>query len=182
MLSSDHGRLGGRRLTAGRLLALAAIAALAACTVQPVYGPGPSGVSSASAILSHITIDPATDRVGQVVRDKLIFAVTGGGRGGDPLYQMHLTTSVSEAGLGLNHVDSAPTYAVTVTVTYEVSKIGSTEILVRSTSHGTASYDRVNQAFANVRAQLDAQDRAAAVAADDIRIRLAATAARMRML
>jgi len=165
-------------LTAGRLLAFATIAGLAACTIQPVYGPGPSGTPSAPAILSHIAVDPAGDRVSQVVRDKLIFALTGGGRGGDPKYQMHLTTTVSELGLGLNAIDSAPTYAVTVTVTYEVSKIGSNEILIRNTSHGTASYDRVNQSFANVRAQLDAQDRAAAVAVDDIRIRLAAAAAR----
>jgi LPS-assembly lipoprotein len=178
MLSSDHGRHGGRRRTTGRLLALAVTAVLGACTVQPVYAPGPSGGTSASAIMSQIAIDPATDRVGQVVRDKLLFALTGGGRGGDPKYQMHLTTSVSETGLGLNHVDSAPTYAITVTVTYEVSKIGSNDILIRSTSHGTASYDRINQAFANVRGRLDAENRAAAVAADDIRIRLAAAAAR----
>jgi LPS-assembly lipoprotein len=177
MLSSDHGRLGGRRRAAGRLLALAATVALAACTVQPVYAPGPSG-SSALAVLSHVVIDPASDRVGQVVRDKLIFALTGGGRGGNPLYQMHLTTTVSEVGLGLNRIDTAPTYAVTVAVTYEVSKIGSNEILVRSTSRGTASYDRVNQVFANVRAKIDAENRAAAVAADTIRLRLAAVAAR----
>jgi LPS-assembly lipoprotein len=92
---------------------------------------------------------------------------------------MHIATSVTEAGLGLNAIDSAPTYAVTVSVTYEVTKIGTNEILIRSTSHGTASYDRVNQAFANSRAELDAQDRAAAVAVDDIRIRLAAAAARL---
>ena len=177
MLSSDHGRLGGRRRAAGRLLALAATAALAACTVQPVYAPGPSG-ASAPALLAHIAIDPVADRVGQMVRDKLIFALTGGGRGADPLYKMHLTTTVSETALGLNRIDTAPTYAVTVAVTYEVSKIGSDEILVRSTSRGTASYDRVNQAFANVRARKDAEDRAAAVAADDIRLRLAAAAAK----
>jgi LPS-assembly lipoprotein len=151
--------------------------ALAACTVQPVYAPGPSG-SSAPAVLSHVVIDPAGDRVSQVVRDKLIFALTGGGRGGDPLYSMHLTTTVSEAALGLNHVDSAPTYAVTVAVTYEVTKIGSNGILIRNTSRGTASYDRVNQEFANVRAKLDAEDRAAAVAVADIRLHLAAAVAR----
>jgi LPS-assembly lipoprotein len=177
MLSSDHGRLGGRRRAAGRLLAIAVTAGLAACTVQPVYAPGPSG-ASAPAVLSHIVIDPVGDRVGQVVRNKLIFALTGGGKGGDPLYQMHLTTNVSEAALGLNRIDSAPTYAVTVAVTYEVSKIGTDEILIRNTSRGTASYDRVNQVFANVRAKIDAENRAAAVAADDIRLRLAAAAAR----
>jgi len=146
--------------------------------VQPVYAPGPTGGVSAPGILSHIVIDPVNDRVGQVVRDKLIFALTGGGRGGEPIYQMHLTTTVTETGLGLNRIDTAPTYAVTVTVTYEVSKIGGREILIRNTSRGTASYDRVSQAFANARARLDAEDRAAAVAADDIRLRLAAVAAR----
>src|SRR5258706_15748913 len=111
MLSSGHGRLGGRRRGAGRLLALAGMVALAACTVQPVYGPGPSG-SSAPALLSHIAIDSPPNRVGQVVRDKLIFALNGGGPGGDPLYQMHLATTVSEAGLGLDPIANAPTYAV----------------------------------------------------------------------
>ena len=95
MSSSDRGRLGRRRRAAGRLLQLAVTAALAACTVQPLYGPDHRG-SSAPAILSHIVIDPTGDRVGQVVRNKLIFALTGGGRGGDPLYTMHLTTTVSE--------------------------------------------------------------------------------------
>jgi LPS-assembly lipoprotein len=131
-------------------------------------------------LLSHISVDPVgQDRVGQVVRNKLIFALTGGGGGGDPRYMMHLTTTVSETGLGLNSIDSAPTYAVTVTVTYEVTKIGTNEVLIRSTSRGTASYDRVNQAFANSRAQLDAQDRAATVAVDDIRLRLASAVARL---
>ncbi len=180
MLSSDHGRLGGRRSFAGRLLAFATIAGLAACTVQPVYGPGPSGSTSAPAVLSHIAVDPVgQDRVGQVVRNKLVFALNGGGSGGDPRYTMHLTTTVSETGLGLNSIDSAPTYAVTVTVTYEVTKVGTNEVLIRSTSRGTASYDRVNQAFANSRAELDAQDRAATVAVDDIRLRLASAVARL---
>jgi LPS-assembly lipoprotein len=180
MLSSDHGRLGGRRLTAGRLLAFATIAGLAACTVQPVYGPGPSGTPGAQAVLSHIAVDPVgADRVGQVVRNKLMFALTGGGAGSEPKYAMHLTTTISEVALGLNSIDSAPAYAVTVTVTYEVTRIGTNDILIRSTSHGTAYYDRVNQAFANSRAEIDAQDRAAAFAVADIRIRLAAAAARL---
>ena len=60
-----------------------------------------------------------------------------------------------------------------------MTKIGSNQILVRNTSRGTASYDRVNQDFANVRARIDAENRAAAVAADDIRLHLAAAVARM---
>ena len=50
--------------------------------------------------------------------------------------------------------------------------------MLRATSRGTASYDRVNQIFANVRARVNAEDEAAGVGADDIRLRIAAATAR----
>ena len=48
----------------------------------------------------------------------------------------------------------------------------------RSTSRQSASYDTENQLYANERAVLDAENRAAALVANDIRIRLAAAAAK----
>jgi LPS-assembly lipoprotein len=177
MLSSDHDHPMPRRFS-GRvvLFALAAAFGLAACTVQPVYGPAPGG-GAVSAALTRIAIDPVDERVAQVVRNKLIFGLTGGGAVSEPVYRLKLTTSVSEVALGVNPVDSAPSYAVTVAVTYELSKMGSTDIILRNTDRGTASYDRANQGFANVRAKIDAENRAAGVVAGNIRIRIAAAAA-----
>jgi LPS-assembly lipoprotein len=64
-----------------------------------------------------------------------------------------------------------------VTVSYTVRRIGTDEIVLRETVHGTASYDRFSQNFANIRAKRDAENRAAKQAADEVRIRVAAATA-----
>ena len=72
--------------------------------------------------LTQIIIDPTDDRVGQVVRNKLIFDLTGGAAMTNPLYRMHLNVSSSETALGVTNDRAAPTYSVTVAVTYEVTQ------------------------------------------------------------
>jgi LPS-assembly lipoprotein len=166
-------RPGGR----GILFALMVAMSLAACTVQPLYGPTPSG-SSVPEALTRITIDPVDTRVAQEVRNKLIFDLTGGAAIRDPVYRMRLIVTSSEIPLGVTPVESAPAYSVTVTATYALVAIGSDDIILRATARGTASYDRVNQVFANVRAKLDAENRAAALVADEIRLRVASATAR----
>jgi LPS-assembly lipoprotein len=174
---SSLDRVRPNRLRAA-LFAVAA-AALAACTVQPVYAPQYAlGTTGKSASLTKVAIDPVYDRVAQVVRNKLMFGLNGGPTVSDPVYRLRLVTSETEVPLGVSNIEAAPSYSITVAVTYELSKVGSSQILLRSTSRGSASYDRVNSAFANTRAKIDAENRAADVVADDIRLRIAAAAAK----
>jgi LPS-assembly lipoprotein len=164
------------RLTA-LVLAVVPALALAACTVQPLYGTGPSG-AAVPAGLSHISIQQVDTRVAQEVRNRLIFLLYGGaGQPTAPTYDMKLIVTSSEQPLGVTPVESAPAYSVTVTATYEVTALATGDVVIRATTRGTASYDRVNQVFANTRAKLDAEDRAAAEVADDIRTRLAVATA-----
>lgn len=174
MLSSDRARA-WRRLAP---LALAAFVAAAAsgCTVQPLYGTAPGG-GSVQANLQSIAIDPPSNRVGQVVRNKLLFYLTGGGEVSDPQYRMRLRVSTSESPLGIRRTGSAPVFSVTVAATYTLYRFGTDDILLRETVRGTASYDETNQGFANVRAKLDAENRAAEQAADHLRTRLASAVA-----
>jgi LPS-assembly lipoprotein len=177
MSSSDRGRRKPlRQFGPATVFAFAAALLLAACTVQPVYGPSHGGTSVAQTLRS-ITIDPVDSRVGQQVRNDLIFYLTGGGTPTEPQYQMRLRTTSSETALGITREGSAPVYSVTVTVSYTVRRIGTDEIVLRETVHGTASYDRFSQNFANIRAKRDAENRAAKQAADEIRIRVAAATA-----
>lgn len=88
---------------------------------------------------------------------------------------MALRVGWSEVRLGFDRDETAPAYSVTVTAVYELKDIATGASIKRGTSRGTASYDRSNQQFANERARLDAQDRAARIIADDIRLRLAST-------
>jgi LPS-assembly lipoprotein len=160
------------------LLAIAPALALAACTVQPLYGPSsPSGAAVATG-LTHISITQVDTRVAQEVRNRLIFLLYGGaGQPTAPLYNMKLTVTSSESPLGVTPVESAPAYSVTVAATYEVTALATGDVVLRATIRGSATYDRVNQVFANTRAKLNAENRAASEVADDIRTRLAVATA-----
>ena len=179
MSSYDHNRSGeGRK--AGRLILLAAVAAaaLAACTVQPLYAPTATGASVIAA-LGDVYIDAVDDRLGQEVRNKLIFQLNGGkGQPASANYRMVLAVSSTTSALGVTPIATAPAYSITVAATYEVRSIADDKIVLRSTSRQSASYDTKNQLYANERAVLDAETRAAALVANDIRIRLAAAAAK----
>jgi LPS-assembly lipoprotein len=127
---------------------------------------------------AEISIDTVDTRVAQVVRNQLIFDLDGGSEPTAPLYRMKLVVTSAESALGVTPIETAPAYSLTVSATYEVTSLATGQIVLRGTSRGTASFDRITQEYANTRARIDAENRAAALAADDIRIRLAAAAAR----
>lgn len=174
MSSSDPSRP-DRGAVRGFVVAIGAAIALSACTVQPLYGPTPTGEAVTTA-LDRITIDPVDTRIAQEVRNRLLF-VLGGGRQASAAYRMKLTVTAAESALGVTPVETAPTYSITVSATYEIRSLATDEIVLRGTSRGIASFDRITQVYANTRAKLDAENRAAVQAATDIRIRLAAAAA-----
>jgi LPS-assembly lipoprotein len=183
MSSSDRGQhetgAAARRWTGairGGLAALALGVLASACTVQPVYMPIAQGPQVA-ADLSAISIEDVSDRVGQQVRNNLIFGFTGGGVAAPARYDLAMRVTSREARLGFERDETAPAYSVTVTVTYELKEIATGKVILRSLNRGVASYDRSNQAFANQRARIDAEDRAAQQVADDIQLRLAAALA-----
>jgi LPS-assembly lipoprotein len=163
--------------TRSALVAALALLALAGCTVQPLYGTAPS-VQAVPATISRIAISPVDTRVAQQVRNALIFKLDGGSEPSNPTYQMTLIVTSAQTALGVTPIEAAPSYSLTVSATYEVKSVATGQVVMRDTSRGTASYNRTMQEYANRRAQLDAEDRAAAVAAEDIRLRLATAAAK----
>jgi len=177
MLSSDHGSPISRRAGVRGFLFVLAASALAACTVQPVYGPAAGG-GRVQTELTRIAVDPVDDRVSQQVRNTVIFQMTGGKAITDPIYRMKLTVTYKELRLGLTNIDASPSYSVQVAATYEVTRIDTGASITRSTSRASASYNRSQQAFANSRAQIDAENRAAATVGNDIAIRVATVLAK----
>ncbi|MBZ9938010.1 LPS assembly lipoprotein LptE [Mesorhizobium sp. BR1-1-16] len=170
MSSSD--RKGASRRAFG-FAGVALIGALAAgCVVRPVYMPTAAGGAPA-ADLSAIAVDQVGDRVSQEVRNNLIFAFTGGKPAPAPRFNLSISVSNSEARLGFEKDETAPAYQVTVAVRFELKDLASGRSIIRSTASGVASYDRSNQNFANERARIDAENRAAQAVADQMQLRLA---------
>jgi LPS-assembly lipoprotein len=154
---------------------LAAIAALSGCTATPLYGAGPTGTGVRSE-LSAISVLPAADRVGQLVRNELIFDLNGGALPAAPRYELSL--DVVTSGGGLNIADPTTLSAgVTVSVRYALIEIGGTITVASGTVVVETRYNRSNSAFANVRAEQDAEQRAAVEAARQLTLDLAATLA-----
>jgi LPS-assembly lipoprotein len=153
---------------------------LGGCTFAPVYGTNPATGRSIMPELAAITIETPSGRVEQVVRNALLFAFTGGGPAASPRYNLRLSVSTAETLVGVTRIAVAPSYSVDVAVAYEFSDLRTRTVITRGVARGVASYDRSNQGFANERAKREAEDRAAASAADEIRLRIAADLARPR--
>jgi LPS-assembly lipoprotein len=178
MSSSDRGSRANRRFGARGAVLLGAALVLGACSAQPLYGPTAfldSG--SVQASLTRISVGEVTDRVGQQVRNRVIFQMTGGRPISNPLYHMTLTVTSRQVGLGITVTEASPVYSVIVQATFSVKRAGTEEVLVTGTASANASYNYVNQIYANTRAKIDAENRAAEQVGNQIATRVAAAIA-----
>ena len=162
---------------------LAALATVAGCTVRPLYGDVTSATSAqgmeATQGLSSVVITPAKERVGQEVRNHLIFLLNGGqGQPANATYRLDLETEARSAStttaVSLGRVDLEPTTAiVTVRTGYRLSEASTGRIVSAGMRTAQAPYDMKGQDFAALRAERDAQNRAAREVAELLRLAIA---------
>lgn len=166
---------GRRRVLAGIAFAACALA-LQGCQVRPLYATA----SPVRSELASVAIDPVETRVGQQVRNELIFLFSGGaGEPARPAYD--LTIGVSAAALGVfvsSETDSATAGNMRVTVAYTLRDNATQKVVARGKRVALAAYDLPRQEFAKLRSTRDAEDRAARSAAELVRADVAAALAR----
>jgi LPS-assembly lipoprotein len=68
----------------------AGAAALIGCGFQPMYGGSTVGGTSVVQAMASVDVNPIPGRVGQRVRNELIFASTGGGYATQPRYRLDI--------------------------------------------------------------------------------------------
>lgn len=166
---------------AARLAFLASIALASACTVRPLYSDGPAsaGVEAGTATqLASVNIKPVNTRYGQEVRNHLIFMFNGGaGQQAAAPYTMDLAVSaLTESSLlaEVTSKDDEPTAgAVTLTGTYVITDIKTGKRIAAGKRNVSASFDRPRQEFARMRAERDAENRAARELAELLRLAIA---------
>lgn len=162
-----------RRLRVGAVLLLAGLS-LAACNVRPLYAPDAgAGSGEMTQILASIHVSEPDSRVEQVLRNALMFRLSGGGQGGDA-YELDLRTTSSASSVLVRTIGGKPQARfVKVTTSYQLRRTGADEVLESGTISRESSFDWSDQRFANERAQLDAENRAATALADDLHALLA---------
>ena len=153
------------------LLAAAALG-LAGCGVQPLYGTTAGG-SRLGAVMESVEVAPVPGRVGQKVRNELNFATTGGSDGAPKAYKLNIVVKESIIKELVKVSGEAEGEVVELSATFKLTD-RSGNVVLQGKAVSRAAYQRFEQIFANVRAQYDAEDRAARTVAETIRVRIAA--------
>ena len=172
---------GGGRL---RLAAVIGLAALTAGCFQPLYGDrsltGGTPVVDALRSIEVAQIDAPNGspeaRMAVMVRDQLLFAITGGAARNAPNHQLKIRLTSSNTAVIVDQFSGrVEVGSYRLTAVFDLVDIGTGKSVMTGNASTQVSYDAPGQQqrFARTRAQRDAEDRAAKVIAEDIRARLA---------
>lgn len=160
------------------VLAVALVAAgLGGCMFQPMYAQTPlygAGPSLRDA-LRDVDVAPIEGRIGNELRNDLIYELTGGeGNRKDAPYRLTMIANVSSFNPIID-TQSGQSVAqmISFDITYKLHDVVNDRIVLTEQATARVSIDRSQQRYANLRAVRDAENRAAKVAAEQIRARLA---------
>lgn len=179
MSSADAGStratLSRRSLVRGLSLLLAAAPALAACGnggLRPLYGATPSGAGLEER-LARVDFAPIPGRVGQRIRNEMVFQTTGGGTALAPTYRLDVVITESVLSTLVRTDGEAAGMIYAVQATFKLVTIKDSKVLLQGASHARASFEHVPSIYSNVRAREDAENRAARTIAEDLKTRVA---------
>lgn len=156
-------------------LAVAVSAALAGCAggggFRPMYA-SLNGGPALDAKLAAIDVTTIPGRVGQRVRNQLIFQTTGGGHPAPPVYRLTVAITESITATLVKTTGEAASSIYQLDATFTLVDIRSKKVLLQGTSHARSPFDRFPSIYANVRAREDAEARSSNTIAEDIKIRI----------
>lgn len=163
-----------RRGIAAALLTAPLLMACGDGGFRPLYGSQSLGGSNVSEKLAQVDIAPIPGRVGQRIRNELIFETTGGGNAQQAVYRLEvairetvaqtLIKPTGESGGGIYNLDA----------NFRLIRISDKKVVLTGSSYGRASYERFTSIYSNVRAREDAENRAAKTVGNELQTRLAA--------
>jgi len=131
--------------------------------------------SEGARTLKAVKFQNIPGRVGQRIRNELIFQAHGGSDvRPEPRYRLDVAIKQrTGASLVASNGDSlARIYSLDAT--FQLVRLSDSKIVLKGTSYGRAPLQRYDQVYANVRAARDAENRAARTVATDLSARLQA--------
>jgi LPS-assembly lipoprotein len=166
--------LSRRSLMHGLALMLTAAPGLAACSggFQPLYGPTASGVGLQER-MAQLDVATIPGRVGQRIRNELIFQASGGGELAPPTHRLEVSITESVISTLVKPDGDALGQTYSLQANFKLIEIKTKKVVLTGTSYGRAGFERFQSIYSNVRARDDAENRAARTVADDLKTRLA---------
>lgn len=167
-----------------RFALLALLAAATAGCFQPMHATVPvTGAPSLRDALAGVEIaqieapkGTPKERIAVELRDALLFGLTGGGGSAPPTHRLVVRISLRTTPITVDVTSGRAEVEVTgIDATYQLTNLatGKEALKGQTFARVTSEIPGQQQRFARVRAQRDAEERAARVIADHIRLRLA---------
>ncbi len=159
------------------LLAVIATFALSACGssgFRPLYASGEFGGSAVSEKLAQVSVAPIPGRVGQRIRNELIYQTTGGSDALPPNYRLEVAIRETVSSTLVDRTADSRSQVYSLDASFRLIDVKTKDVLLSGNSFGRAPFERFDSVFANVRARQNAEDRAAKTVGIELKSRLEA--------
>lgn len=173
---TGHMRVSAKLRVAVLVSAVALSGALGGCGFQPMYGPTASG-AQLTDVMKTVNIATIPGRVGQRVRNELIYGVTSGGEAAKSEYRLDIALKESLRNTLVAKTGDPQGQVYELNAEFKLVRLSDRQVIFTGFSASSAPFDRAGtdgSVFADVRAKIDAENRAAGSLADNIKTRLAA--------
>ncbi len=167
----------GRRAVLGALVAALAAPVLSACGnggFRPIYATGAFDGSDVDKKLALVKVNTIPGRVGQRIRNELIFQTTGGSDPIPPAYSLDIAIRESVTATLIKSDGDSLGQVYNLDAAFRLTDLRTKTTVLEGTSYGRSGFERVTSSFANVRARENAENRAAKLVANEMRARLSA--------
>lgn len=151
-------------------LACAAIVALPACGLRPIYAGGAQGAVAQG--LASVEVAPIEGREGWLVRNALLDRLGQGGTDVASRYRLEILLDDQLEGLGLLTDDTIGRERRTLRARYQLVDLASGAIVIDATAGSDAGIDVVSSEYATIAAEERALENLAQQVADRIVTRL----------
>ena len=141
--------------------------------IRPLYATMGDG-SHVEEKLKHVDVAPIPGRVGQRIRNEMIFQSTGGGNPLPPNFRLEVVLNENLTSTLVRATGEAEGAIYSVQASFRLIDQRQKRVVFEGTSHARAGFERVTSIYSNVRAREDAENRAARTIAEDLKTRLAA--------
>ena len=175
--SKDESGLTRRSMLRGLATAVLVAPGLAACGgtgFRPLYGSSQFGGNDLTEKLANIEIAPIPGRVGQRIRNELMFQTTGGKAPPSPLYRLEMVMTESVSATLVSTDGDAIGSVYNIDLNFRLIRNADKSVVLTGKSYGRAGFERFRSIFANVRAREEAENRAALTVGEEVKSRLAA--------
>lgn len=141
---------------------------------RPLYASPEFGGTDLNAKLSMLDIAPMPGRVGQLIRNELLFQTTGGAVPTAPEFRFEVALRETVTATLVRSDGDALDSVYNVDASFRLIRVSDKSIVLQGVSYGRAGFERFRSVFSNTRAREEAENRAAASVGQELKSRLAA--------